>query len=81
MRIVTISWVSDILFQFYLIVDFFSRIFSMEVSLILRVLPRYIGCYYHLLILFPVDCLNHPAAFSFPKDWLSHLAALSFSEG
>ena len=44
----------------------------MEVSLILRVLPRYIGCHYYLPFLFSEDWLSHPAALSFPEGWHSH---------
>ena len=70
-RIVSISWVYDILYQFHLIVGY-SRICHMEVSLILRVLPCYIGCHYYLPFLFFEDGLSHPSTLSFPKGWHSH---------
>ena len=44
----------------------------MEVSLILRVLPHYIGCHYYLLFLFSEYWLIHPSTLSFPKGWHSH---------
>ena len=46
---------------------FFSRIFPLEASLILRVLPRYIGCHYYLTILFSADGLVIYLHFYFPK--------------
>ena len=44
----------------------------MEVSLILKVLPRYIRCHYYLTFLFFTDWLNHPFTLSFPEGWHSH---------
>ena len=47
----------------------------MEVSLILRVLPRYIRCHYYLPYLFSTDWLSHPSILSFPEGSHSHPSA------
>ena len=52
--------------------ELFSNICTVEVSLFLRVLPRYIGCYYYLPFLFFEDWLSHLDVLSFPEGWHSH---------
>ena len=44
----------------------------MELSPILRVLPRYIECHYYISFLFFDDWLSHPSTLSFPEGWHSH---------
>ena len=55
----------------------FYRIYPIEVSLILWVLPCYIRCHYYLTIFFFEDWLNHPTDFHFLKVGIAtHLLLL-----